>query len=432
MACMPSPPLRLMSSEKLARTRSCASTDIVFSSKSSGAVGSGAGCLFPPMSLTRALAAAKAPWSSFSRSRCRSSRLSWVSCSRPRFRSQARAISRSHSDCRAPLPAGSRDPKLLEPSSPVGSARGLLAALAGSAGGTRPLANLHSEITSRSSAPEPWVGLAPSAPLGAAASASSTSSAVSVGFSRLRRFLLGLLGLGASHALHLRAEPAFSSVHVSHVHCSSAAGGARFVSDTGVAKDFGSAAGTGEVSRSCLVRGGFSSFPMKSERGGEGTAVKRYCEISISSNSSSMSTSGYKERTRLSKLSSRRRARRVAMGARHVGHSLRPSRMADSMHSLQNRCKHSVAVAARMSPRQIGHDRYRSIVSGPLISTRVMCFELIIISCGFCRTSSSSTPEKSSSEPILAARPSRAHREGRKIRVVASLCVCGEEILGRY
>ena len=28
-------------------------------------------------------------------------------------------------------------------------------------------------------------------------------------------------GLGASHALHVRAEPAFSRVHVSHIHCSS-------------------------------------------------------------------------------------------------------------------------------------------------------------------------------------------------------------------
>eukprot|EP00964_Phaeocystis_antarctica_P091711 scaffold58867_cov65-Phaeocystis_antarctica.AAC.6 len=272
----------------------------------------------------------------------------------------------------------------------MGRARGLLAVLVGSGGGTRPLANLHSEITSHSSAPEPWLGLSPSAPLGVAAS----SSAVSVGFSRLSRFLLGLLGLGASHALHLRTELAFSSVHVSHVHCSSTVGDARFVSDTGVASDFGSAAGIGEVSRSCLVRGGFSSLPMKSDRGGEGTAVKRYCEISISStSSSSMSTSGYKERTRLSKLSSRRRARRVAMGARHVGHSLRPSRMEDSMHLLQNRCKHSVAVAPRMSPRQIGHERYRSIVSGPLIFTRDMCFELNIISCGLSSSSSTGAPK---------------------------------------
>ena len=81
-----------------------------------------------------------------------------------------------------------------------------------------------------------------------------------------------------------------------------------------------------------------------------------------------------------SKFRSRRSARRVAIGKRHEGHSFLPMRMDVSMHSLQKRCKHSVAVGARMMLKQMGHESERSSVSAPPSGKCEKCHALVIIS----------------------------------------------------
>ena len=155
------------------------------------------------------------------------------------------------------------------------------------------------------------------------------------GFSFFGRFgFAGSVGLAAPHALHRFADALLSSVHESHVHRGPAsAGGSR---RRGAAAG-GGAAGTGESAMRSgdgeRARGARSYIPC-SDAGSSGW--KRSSERSTISSSSSCS-SGYSCRTRLSKLSSRRSARRVATTARHVGHSFFPRRIEVSMQSAQKR-----------------------------------------------------------------------------------------------